>query len=93
MADVKVTCIVKREPASRHEGILQIGGPGGGGWRLAVQEAIASINAGTNTFYTMANGRRANVAVVQGATGPYLRTHADGQYNDNLLALPQCPAR
>jgi hypothetical protein len=93
MADVQVTCIVKRDPSSRHEGILQIGGTGGGGWRLPAGEAIASIKAGTNTFYTFANGRRAEVAVVQGPTGPYLRTHADGQYNDNLLALPQCPAR
>jgi hypothetical protein len=91
MAAVQVTCIVKKDPSSRYEGILQIGGPGGGGWRMSVRDAIASIKAGTNTFYTLVNGNRADIAVVEGGASPYLRTHADGQYNDNLLALPQCP--
>jgi len=38
----------------------------------------------------LSNGIRANVAVVDGAHGKYLRTHADGQYTDNLLWLPEC---
>jgi hypothetical protein len=51
---------------------------------------VASIEANTNTFYTMVGGVRANVAVVDGPTGKYVRTHADGKWNDNLLALPEC---
>jgi hypothetical protein len=31
-----------------------------------------------------------NVAVDNGPNGKYVRTHADGQWNDNLLALPEC---
>jgi hypothetical protein len=35
-------------------------------------------------------GAPANVAVVNGPNGQYLRTHADGAWNDNLLALAEC---
>jgi hypothetical protein len=28
---------------------------------------------------------------VDGPNGKYLRTYADGQWNDNLLSLPECP--
>jgi Protein of unknown function (DUF3892) len=31
------------------------------------------------------------VGVVQGPNGKYVWTYADGSYNDNLLALPECP--
>jgi hypothetical protein len=51
---------------------------------------IDSINADSNTFFTHEGGKRAIIAVVDGASGPYLRTHADGQWTDNLLALPEC---
>ena len=49
-----------------------------------------SINSGSNTFYTLVNGKRAEVGVVNGPNGQYVRTHADGYWNDNLLALPEC---
>jgi hypothetical protein len=88
MADVQVTCIKKQPRQNPHEGITHLGGPG---WQWTRQQVIDSINAGSNTFYTMALGKRANIAVVNGPNGPYLRTHADGQWNDNLLALPECP--
>ncbi len=88
MADAQVTCISKQPRMDTHEGITHLGGQN---WRWTRQQVIDSINAGTNTFYTLANGRRADVGVVQGPFGPYLRTHADGQWNDNLLALPECP--
>ncbi|WP_129557470.1 DUF3892 domain-containing protein [Bradyrhizobium sp. YCK136] len=45
---------------------------------------------GTNTFFTLVSGKRADVGVVSGPNGKYDRTHADGYYNDNLLALPEC---
>jgi hypothetical protein len=88
MADVQVTCINKQPRNNTHEGITHLGGAG---WRWPRADVIASINAGTNTFHTLVAGRRANLAVVQGPSGPYVRTHADGQWNDNLLALPECP--
>ena len=92
MADVRVTCITKPHPLSPHEHITHLGNPRAG-WKWTREEVIASIDAGTNTFYVEdpVTGKRSDVAVVR-STGraPYLRTHADGLWNDNLLSLNQC---
>lgn len=88
MADLQITCINKLNRNSTHEGITHLGGTT---WaKKTRQQVIADIEGGQNTFYTLVGGKRANVAVVQGPTGKYVRTHADGQWNDNLLALPEC---
>jgi len=91
MADVLVTCINKLPRDNTHEGITHLGGPGGGAWKWTRAQVIQSIKTGSNTFYTDVNGKRANIGVVAGPHGEYLRTHADGVWNDNLLALPECP--
>lgn len=55
---------------------------------------IASIEDKTNTFFVLDSktGKRSEVGVVYpNGRAPYLRTHADGYWNDNLLALGQCP--
>jgi hypothetical protein len=88
MADVQVTCINKQPRTNPHEGITHLGGSK---WKWTRQQVINSIEQTTNTFYTMVGGKRANVGVVDGPNGKYVRTHADGYYNDNLLALPECP--
>ena len=92
MADVRVTCITKPHPLSPHEHITHLGNPRAG-WKWTRDEVIASIDAGTNTFYVEdpGTGKRSDVAIVR-PTGraPYLRTHADGLWNDNLLSLNQC---
>lgn len=87
MADAQVTCVNKQPRQNTHEGITHLGGEN---WRWTRQEVINSINAGTNTFYTMVGGKRANVGVVNGTYGQYVRTYADGVWNDNLLALMEC---
>ncbi len=89
MADVQVKCINKLPRDNTHEGITHLGGDG---WKWTRQQVITSIEAKTNTFYTKVNGVRANVAVVEGKFGKYVRTHADGKWNDNLLALYECVA-
>ncbi|CAP63812.1 conserved hypothetical protein (plasmid) [Cupriavidus taiwanensis LMG 19424] len=58
------------------------------------EQVIQSIDAKTNTFYVLdpSTGKRADIGVVRDAgKAPYLRTHADGRWNNNLLALNQCP--
>ncbi|MBI3677908.1 MAG: DUF3892 domain-containing protein [Proteobacteria bacterium] len=92
MADLQVTCINKEPRVDPHHGITHLGGPGssGNGWKWPRATVISSIETGTNTFYTLVNGKRANVAVIDGPNGKYVRTHADGQWNDNLLALKEC---
>ncbi|MEK7415887.1 MAG: DUF3892 domain-containing protein [Planctomycetota bacterium] len=87
MADVQVTCINKQPRNNPHEGITHLGGAT---WQWTRQQVIDSINAKTNTFYTLVNGKRANIGVVNGSNGDYVRTYADNVWNDNLLALPEC---
>jgi hypothetical protein len=87
MADVQVKCINKEPRNNTHEGITHLGGDS---WKWTRGQVIASIEAKSNTFFTKVGGTRADVAVVQGSSGKYLRTHADGKYNDNLLALMEC---
>jgi len=87
MSDVQVTCINKLPRNDTHEGITHLGGAG---WKWTRKEVIDSIEAKTNTFYTYVGNKRADVAVVAGPHGKYVRTHADGVWNDNLLALREC---
>jgi hypothetical protein len=93
MADVQVTCITKPHPQSAHEHITHLGNPAAG-WKWSRDQVIASIDAGTNTFFVIdpRTSKRSNVGVVRIAgKAPYLRTHADGDWNNNLLSLDQCP--
>jgi hypothetical protein len=87
MADVQVTCINKQNRNSSYEGITHLGGAG---WRWTRDQVITSIEAKTNTFFTKVANNRSDIGVVNGANGKYLRTYADGNWNDNLLALPEC---
>lgn len=93
MADVQVTCITKPNPDSPHERITHLGNPRAG-WTWPVEDVITSIEAKTNSFFVVdpLNGKRSYVGVVR-PTGqrPHVRTHADGQWNNNLLSLNQCP--
>jgi hypothetical protein len=95
MADAQVTCITKPHPQSPHEHITHLGNPAGG-WTWTREAVIASIDAKTNTFFVLdpANNRRADIGVVR-ETGkaPYVRTYADGNWNNNLLSLNQCPLK
>lgn len=88
MADVQVTCVNKQPRQDPYHGITHLGG---GSWRWTRQQVIDSINAGINTFYTLKDGQHSEVAVVDGPNGQYLRTRANGKWNDNLLALNECP--
>lgn len=87
MADAQVTCINKQPRNSTYEGITHLGG---NGWKWTRSEVIQSIRNKSNTFFTQVNGKRADIGIVEGQNGPYLRTYADDQWNDNLLALPEC---
>lgn len=92
MADVQVTCIIKPHPQSPHEHITHLGNPPT--WVWPRENIIASIEAKTNTFFVLdpRTGKRSEVGVVRTAgKAPYLRTHADGDWNNNLLSLNQCP--
>lgn len=93
MADVQVTCIKKSHALSTHEHITHLGNPQSN-WMWTREQVIASIDAKMNTFFVKDpnTGKRADIGVVRPADrAAYLRTYADGVWNDNLLSLNQCP--
>ena len=71
MADVRVTCIKKQPRNNTHEGITHLGGAT---WKWTRQQVIDSIKSGSNTFFTVVNGKRADVGVVNGPNGDSVRT-------------------
>ena len=97
----QVTCISKKDRFNPHERIQRIGGASSSTlltallaspWTMTENEAIAAINSGQYTFYTMVNGQRANVRVARSLLhGEYLTTHPDDEKQNNLLHLPECP--
>jgi hypothetical protein len=87
-----VNCIRKPDRQSRHEHITHIGNTQQA-WLLTRESAIRRIDSGEAAFYTIddTTGKKMYIAVVREAgKAPYLRTHADGKFNDNLLAQPEC---
>ena len=93
--DCKVTCITKPHPQSSHEHITHLDNPGAN-WVWPREQVIESIDAKTNTFYVVdpRTGMRSDVGVVRSSGhAPFLRTHADGDWNNNLLSLNQCSIR
>lgn len=63
------------------------------GWwgRASKAEAIKDIEYGLHTYYVQDDfGRRADVHVVRGPTGKYLRTDPNSSCSDNLDNLPDC---
>lgn len=95
MAEFQVTCVTKPNRYSQHEHITQLGGPGGGGWTLATQEVINLIENKGETFYTLDGQKRANIGVRVHPQSrlKFVQTYADGDWNNNLLALDACAIR
>ena len=63
------------------------------GWwgRTSKATAIIEIEQGWHTYFVQdAYYRRANVQVVNGRTGKYLRTDPNAACSDNLDNLPNC---
>jgi len=92
MAEYEVTCVNKPHRSSPHEHITHIGNTVGK-WRMPREKAIAQIDSKINEFYTIdrSTGKKCFVGVVREAgKAPFLRTHADGKWNDNLLAQAEC---
>jgi hypothetical protein len=94
MDEFEVNCITKPNRESRHEHITHIGNLNSG-WQLTREAAISRIESKQETYYTVdkQTSRKVYIGVVREAGKvPFLRTHADGKWNDNLLAQRECGA-
>jgi hypothetical protein len=92
MTEYEVTCVRKPNRNSTHEHITHIGNRSSE-WMMSREVAIERIENKKEAFYTVdrATGKRAYIGVVRApGRAPFLRTHSDGKWNDNLLALAEC---
>jgi hypothetical protein len=91
----EIKCINKSERMNPHERILAIGGVDGTGrrWKVSQVEAIKGIERGDWEFYVCLGNYSVDVVVAVSRFGfKYLKTEADGEGENNLLSLPECPA-
>lgn len=92
---IRVTCINKTDRSNPWERILYIGGvnPDRSRWKRSQTQAIADIENGIYAYYVeRPAGDAVDVIVAVSRFGhKYIKTAADSDEPNNLLALPECP--
>lgn len=92
MNEFEVNCVTKPDRYSTVEHITHIGNTVNG-WRMTRETAIQRIESKTEAYYTLdrVTGKKVYIGVVQEAgKAKYLRTYADGKWNNNLLEQLEC---
>lgn len=88
MAEYQVNCINKPHRDSPHEAISHLGG---NHWKMTRLDVWQRLTSKTDQFFTQVNGRRAYLYPRESSNGTkYVQTHADNQWTNNLLSLPEC---
>lgn len=92
MARFQVVCVTKRGGHyNPHERITHLGIMTASGRQIYPQEQIITWNeTGQHSFYVSGGGRTADVIVATRNGRKYLKTTADGDDPNNMLALPEC---
>lgn len=89
----QIKCINKQDRPNPHERITHVGGYADKRWKITQEEAIRYIEDGEWSFW-VARPNAPSVWVVVGVSrfgNKYLKTEADGEDQNNLLSLPECP--
>ncbi len=89
-----VQCVNKRDRLNPHERILNIGGvENGARWKRTQTDAIGDVERDSSSYYVATrSGDSVWVIVRVSPYGhKYLTTQADGESQNNLLSLPECP--
>ena len=92
MNEFEVNCVAKPDRYSTHDHITHIGNSAQN-WCMTRETAITRIEAKTEAYFTLdrVSGKKAYIGVVREAgKAPYLRTYADGKWNNNLLEQAEC---
>ena len=92
MAEYRITCITKKDRLSKHEHITHVGNSSWTPKTRTREKVIELISEGHKFYVTDSKtGKTSYVGIVrEKGKAPFLRTHADGYWNDNLLSLPEC---
>jgi uncharacterized FlgJ-related protein len=88
--DFQVTAIIKRGGHYNPHERIEFLGNNADHWMLSEDDMIGRIESRKEAFYTMINGKRADVVVAVHANRKYLKTTADGYAPNNLLNLADC---
>ena len=89
----QIKCINKLDRSNPHERITHVGGHEEKVWKLTQEEAIRYIENGDWRFWVKpAHSESVWVVVAISRFGnKYLKTDNDGEDQNNLLSLPECP--
>lgn len=86
-----ISCVKVAQRKPRPATIAKIGGwnPDASRWQLSLDDAIAGIEQGKWSFYTLVDGQRVPVVIGLQADGTkILKGQSDGEQANALLALP-----
>lgn len=89
----RISCVSKRVRSDPAEHIQTVGGvlPDGTHWKLRLAEAVALVKRGHRFYVEQPASDRVDVVIERSRYGnEYLKTVADNEEPNNLLALPEC---
>jgi hypothetical protein len=91
----QVKCVNKLDRPNPHERIRNIGGvENNGRWKRSQTEAIADVERDPSSYFVTDTRTNQSVWVIVRLSQwghKYLTTQPDGETQNNLLSLPECP--
>jgi hypothetical protein len=92
MATHEIRCINKTPRHDPYDRIQNVGGVRASGLNFKITQpaCIAEIERGER-FFVNRDGKAVNVIIALHSGHKYIKTEADGEQPNNLLALPECP--